>query len=124
MHSHSIHMSIMHTSAQKLLFSGNEGVFYHSFSCPASFTYETTLSVCQGALPSSICLLKQGEVIQSGRHMHSCLAYMHVLIHPLVMHHHGSCCHKPCQVPHLIRASGILPNGHTEWLTSGACDGV
>ena len=56
----------MQMSAQKLLFHGDDGVFYHSFSCPASFDEETTvLSVCDGSIPSSIAVLKEGQVIRS-----------------------------------------------------------
>jgi hypothetical protein len=91
MHSHSTHVSIMHTAAQKLLFHGHEGVFYQSFSCHVSFTYETTLSVCQGAIPSSISLLKQGQVRQiesdiTWHGMHALMDRIHACTHPCTRH--------------------------------------
>ena len=68
-HSHKTNVSTMQMSAQRLLFHGDDGVFYHSFSCPASFDDETTvLSVCEGSIPSSIALLKEGQVLRSGPH--------------------------------------------------------
>ena len=56
------HTSTTALAAQKLLFHGDNGVFYHSFACEVDFSEETTLSVCEGSIPSSITLNKEGQV--------------------------------------------------------------
>lgn len=47
--------------ARKLLFPGDEGIFYHTFTCEATFDESTSLSVCDGSLGSCLTLLKDGE---------------------------------------------------------------
>jgi len=47
--------------ARKLLFHGDDGAFYHTFTCEASFPQETATAVCDGSLESSLTLLKEGQ---------------------------------------------------------------
>ena len=48
-------------ASRRLLFqAGHDGVCYRSFKCPALFDEDTCLSVCEGAIPSSIKLVKEG----------------------------------------------------------------